>query len=170
MDEAYRGLAAELRRLGAGRAVLSTNVKVRQDGQPYSGLAQPNDTGAAVYFKLKGREVSLACDKWTRVEDNVWAIVKHIEAIRGQERWGVGSVEQAFRGYMALPAIGQTSGLNWWQVLGVAINASPEQVREAYLILVKKHHPDVGGDAELFRRVQEAWQQFERMRKQEAAA
>ena len=169
MDEVRRALANELSRLGAKKVVLSTNVKLRLDGNPYAGQPQPADTGAAVYFDLKGKAVSLACDKWRRVEDNIWAIVKHIEAIRGQERWGVGSVEQSFRGYMALPAIGQTSGLQWWNVLGVPVNASAEQVREAYQILVKKHHPDRGGDVERFHRVQEAWRLFEMTIKKEAA-
>lgn len=161
MDEARRGLAAELSRLGARKEVLSTNVKLRVDGVPYSKQAQPDDTGAAVYFELKGKPVSLACDKWNRVEDNIWAIVKHIESIRGQDRWGVGSVEQAFRGYMALPAPGQTSGIQWWSVLGVPINASADQVKDAYRILVAKHHPDKGGDVELFHRVQQAWEMFQ---------
>lgn len=161
MDEARRGLANELHRLGARKEVLSTNVRLRIDGNPYSNQAQPEDTGAAVYFELKGRLVSLACDKWRRVECNIWAIVKHIESIRGQERWGVGTVDQAFRGYMALPAPGQSSGIQWWTVLGVPINATPEQVKAAYRILVAKHHPDRGGDVDLFHRVQEAWRMFE---------
>lgn len=168
MDEARRGLAGELARLGARKEVLSTNVKLRLDGLPYSNQAQPDDVGAAVYFELKGKPVSLACDKWNRVECNIWAIVKHIEAIRGQERWGVGSVEQAFRGYMALPAPGQSSGIQWWSVLGVPINASADQVKDAYRVLVAKHHPDKGGDVEMFHRVQEAWRQFESMQRKAA--
>lgn len=162
MSEATSELQAELDRLGASRAILSSNVVLRLDGLPRSDQAQPKDKGVAVYFTLKNKPVSLACDKWDRVEDNVWAIVKHIESLRGQDRWGVGSIEQAFRGYMALPAPGQTAGMNWWQVLGVPLNADRQQIREAYLILVKKHHPDAGGDADLFHRVQEAWEMFDR--------
>lgn len=158
MDDACGLLAAEIDRIGGSDAVLSTNVRVRLDGKPYSNQAQPNDTGAAVYFKLKGKPVSLACDKWKRVECNVYAIAKHVEALRGQERWGVGSVEQAFRGYMALPAIGQTSGDNPWHVLGVAVNASEEQITEAFRLLAKKWHPDnpQTGDAEQFTRLRAA--------------
>jgi DnaJ-domain-containing protein 1 len=78
----------------------------------------------------------------------VWAICKHIEALRGQQRWGVGSIEQAFRGYMAIPE--RTSGSAWWNVLGVTINATPEQVQEAYRAKAKLVHPDLGGtDAEM---------------------
>ena len=113
---------------------------------------------------MKGKPVALACDRWNRVECNVWAIAKHIESLRAQDRWGVGNIEQAFRGYMAIPE--RTGGSNWWETLGVLINASPDQVREAYRILAKKHHPDVlGGNAELFRRVNEAYQQFNNLTK-----
>lgn len=168
MDEARRGLADELARLGARGEVLSTNIQLRLDGMPYSNRSQPDDTGAAVYFELKGKPVSLACDKWNRVEDNIWAIVKHIESIRGQDRWGVGSVEQAFHGYMALPAPGQSSGIQWWTVLGVPINASADQVKEAYRILVAKHHPDRGGDVKMFHRVQQAWKMFQMTQRQAA--
>jgi len=128
MDEAFQILCGEMERLGTKSWLMSCNRARRRDGQPYSDRSQPADTGVAVYFDLKGRQVSLACDKWNRVEDNVWAIAKHVEALRGQERWGVGSIEQAFRGYMA-----------------------------------KKHHPDRGGDPELFRRLNEAWEQFQAM-------
>lgn len=169
MSDSCDYLSNQLRLLGASNEILSTNLKLKLDGAPYANLPQPNDTGAAVYFEFKKKAVSLACDKWYRVEDNVWAIAKHIEALRGQQRWGVGSLEQAFRGYMALPGIGQSSGISWWTVLGVPVNASFEQVREAYKLLVRKHHPDAGGDSELFRRVQEAWELFERQTKKPQA-
>ena len=161
MNEALDFLSTELGRLGAKKPVLSTNVELRLDGSPYSNRSQPEDTGAAVYFELKGRPMSLACDKWSRVEDNVYAIAKHIESLRGQDRWGVGSIERAFTGYMALPAVGESSASDWWKVLGVPVNATVDQVREAYRVLVKKHHPDLGGDPELFHRVQSAMEKFE---------
>lgn len=169
MQDSTDFLEGELRRLKASKAVLSSNMPRRLDGRPYSNAAQPADQGVAVYFELKGKPISLACDKWNRVEDNVWAIAKHIESLRGQDRWGVGSIEQAFRGYMALPAPGESTGSSWWNVLGVPINASPEQVRQAYRILVKKHHPDSGGDAELFHRVMKAMEIYEASLREAAA-
>jgi hypothetical protein len=143
MDEVRRALSNELYLLGASKIVLSTNVELRLDGLPYSNRRAPADCGAAVYFTFKGKQVALACDKWDRVECNVWAICKHIEALRGQQRWGVGSIEQAFRGYMAIPE--RTSGSSWWNVLGVTINATPEQIQEAYRAKAKACHPDLGG-------------------------
>lgn len=167
MEEVRRELAVEIDRLGARNPILSTNVRLRLDGLPYSNQAQPDDRGASVYFELKGKPVSLACDRWDRVEDNIWAIVKHIESLRGQDRWGVGNIEQAFRGYLALPE--RAGGSAWWETLGVAVNASAEQVKEAYRLLVKKHHPDAGGDAEMFHRLQEAFRQSQQLHAPKAA-
>src|SRR5262249_12622020 len=143
-------LCNELKRLGSPSFMMSSNIPRTKggDGPPVSGYKQPADPGVAVYFELNKKPVSLACDKWIRVEDNIWAIAKHIEALRAQDRWGVGTLEQAFRGYMALPGIGQTTGEKWWMVLGVPINATPDKIKEAFRLLAKKHHPDKGGDRE----------------------
>lgn len=161
MAKAVEFLQHELRLLVTDKEILSTNIKPNLSGVPVSGAAQPKDVGAAVYFELNGTPVSLACDKWNRVECNVWAIAKHIESLRGQERWGVGSIQRAFRGYMALPGVGESEASTWWRTLGVPINSTPEVVRQAYRILVKKHHPDKGGDRELFDRITRAMERFE---------
>ena len=113
-------LKRELRLLGVTEYVISTNLALRLDGEPRSGQAAPKDPGVAVYFTLNGRKVALPCDRWDRVADNLRAIVKHIESIRGQERWGVGTIEQAFTGYAALPPpiAGEPPARSWREVLG----------------------------------------------------
>ena len=40
-------------------------------------------------------------------------------------------------------------------------------MREAYRILVKKHHPDAGGDPEMFLRLQRAMERYEKQLKGE---
>ena len=88
--DAILRLTAELHRLDAEEEILSTNVQVRLDGLPRSN--QPADPGAAVYFILKHKPLALACDRWTRVADNVAAIAQHIDALRRIDRYGVGSL------------------------------------------------------------------------------
>ncbi len=44
-----------------------------------------------------------------------------------------------------------------YEVLGVAPTATPAEIRHAYLMLARQHHPDAGGDAEQMRRLNEAW-------------
>lgn len=159
MEKSVDFLVHEVRLLRGSEGILSTNVKRRLDGAPNSNQPQPADVGAALYFDLKSKPIVLACDKWNRVECNVFAIAKHIEAIRGQSRWGVGNVEQAFYGYTALPAPGQTGGLNPWLVLGLAVNCTEEQLSEAYRRLAKKYHPDnpETGDPEAWHTIREAY-------------
>lgn len=78
---------------------------MRQDGFPYPKQALPADKGVAIYFTLNSRQMCFACDRWDKVQDNIYAIAMTIEALRGIERWGSGSmVEQAFTGFVALPA------------------------------------------------------------------
>jgi len=100
---ARRRLTDALDRLGARYVTLSTNVEVTRDGTPYSGRRPPEDPGVAVYFQMADTPMVLACDKWDRVEHNIAAIAGHIEAMRRQDRYGVGSTERAFAGYAALP-------------------------------------------------------------------
>lgn len=145
-DAALR-LEAELDRLGAEDAKLSTSQKLRIDGTPRSDLGEPVDVGAAVYFALDGKPRVLACDRWTRVADNIAAIAQHIDALRRIERYGVGDLNQAFAGYAALPPIGGSQGGNWraeLEVDGVAGLTWPI-VEARYTTLVKQRHPDRGG-------------------------
>jgi hypothetical protein len=145
----------ELQRLGARSVVISSNMQYRKDGVPYSRQVRLDDPGVAVYFDLAGQARVLACDRWRLVEDNLWAIGLHIESIRGQERWGVGTVEQAFSGYVALPA----PVTDWWTALGVDQFAGRAQVEQMYLYLAKRTHPDTGVNHEAFLKVQQAWDQ-----------
>ena len=43
-------------------------------------------------------------------------------------------------------------------VLGLEWGASKQAIKQAHRRLVKQHHPDVGGTAEAFRRVNDAYQ------------
>lgn len=83
ISEGARELEQEIRRLGGNEMIISSNLRVKANGLPYSGQRQPDDPGVAVYFKWHDRDLVFACDKWTSIEDNLWAIVKHIEALRG---------------------------------------------------------------------------------------
>ncbi|MAR08379.1 MAG: molecular chaperone DnaJ [Blastopirellula sp.] len=43
-------------------------------------------------------------------------------------------------------------------VLGLPVGATQEAIKQAHRNLVKRHHPDMGGSADAFRRVNEAYQ------------
>jgi len=45
-----------------------------------------------------------------------------------------------------------------YEELGLAKDATPEEIKKAYRSLARTHHPDKGGDAEKFKKVQEAYE------------
>ena len=47
--------------------------------------------------------------------------------------------------------------MDHYQTLGISKNATPKEIKQAYRKLASKHHPDKGGDAEQFKKIQEAY-------------
>lgn len=146
VPQATERLRMELVRLGTSAVVISTNVELNSYGEPRGGRRSPDDPGAAVYFQRNGKPYSLACDRWDRVADNIAAIAKHIEAMRGMERWGVGTLDRIFEGFAALPAPGMVSKRHWRQVLGAPSPCSLELAERLYRQEARRAHPDNGGN------------------------
>jgi len=150
-DSAQNNLLAELKRLGAKEIIISTNIRLRNDGLPYASQRPPEDKGVAIYFKYKKREMVFACDKYTIVGDNIHAIGKTIEALRGIERWGASDMlERAFTGFEALPSPDNAGGARWQDVLQVGNTYTLDEVERNFKLLAKEHHPDNDGNADQF--------------------
>lgn len=151
--QAREFLFAEIRRMGGTNVVLSTNVPLRNDGLPRANMPNPADPGAAVYFKHKKHDLVFACDKYQKCTDNVYAIAKTIEAMRGIERWGASELlERAFTGFKALPEKGSQA---WREILGIPREqfVTRQVIEDRFRELVKERHPDAGGNDEDFRQL-----------------
>lgn len=48
--------------------------------------------------------------------------------------------------------------MNYYEILGVDRGADQNKIKKAYRDLVKQHHPDRGGDAENFKKINEAYE------------
>lgn len=157
-------LLAELRRAKAQEVILSTNVALRQDGLPLANQRNPNDPGVAVYFTRKSKPLSLCCDRWIAVEDNLRAIQDVVQCIRTIERRGTGEmVDAAFTGFQQLPPAANASG-QWWQVMGLSPQTATAEVQERFRELVMRHHPDRGGDSDKMVAVNAAYESFKKER------
>lgn len=136
--QAFEEMMLELRRFNASNVVVSSNIPTRQDGTPYrDGLSERlREPGVAVYFSKRKRQVVLVCDTYVRPWENCRAIGKAVEAFRSMERHGADQIlDQAFEGFTALPAPGDTStepGRAWWVVLGINQNATRVEIANAY--------------------------------------
>lgn len=146
-------------RIDPGQTVISTNLRQRNDGLPYSNQREPEDPGAALYFQLDGKRQCIPCDSYTKVSQNLAAIAATIEALRTQERHGSGLMERAFTGFTALPPpiAGEQP---WYELLQVPADAEPDAVRAAYRCLRKSTHPDHGGNSDAFAAVCRAWDTY----------
>src|SRR4051812_15018969 len=65
----------ELRLLGAKYVMISCNLPPARDGWPDPrARLKGGDPGVAVYWILAGKTYVIACDAWSRVEDNLHAV------------------------------------------------------------------------------------------------
>lgn len=149
ISDGLRRLEAELKRLGVAswNVIVSSNLVLGQRGMPLANQAEPADPGVAVYFKLRDKPRVLACDRWRRTAENLAAIAAHIDAIRRVDRYGVGTLDQAFAGYTPLPPPGADNRPPWRKVFGIPedMPATPSAINVTYRELAKKLHPDQPG-------------------------
>jgi hypothetical protein len=138
-------LLAEIKLLRGDYIVISSNMPVRRDGLPHVNARQPADTGVAVYFRLKDRQIAIACDKWNSVGDNIRAIGLSVAAMRGLDRWGAsGILDRVFDGFVALPP-----KPSCWSILGIKPGATEKEILAAYRSrAMAGAHPDHGGSTE----------------------
>lgn len=167
MDSACQEVLDQLRMMGVDRndVVISTNVPTRLDGFPRSNMSAPSDKGVAVYFVRKKTNHVFAADSFCRVEDNLWAIAKSLEALRAIERYGVTQVmDRAFSGFAALPE--KSSTRTCWDVFGMAPDTNEHILRERFRQLCQLLHPDKnGGSHEGWHELTEAWNQIRMARR-----
>ena len=145
-------------RIDPDDVVISSNLLLRLDGFPRSGQAEPSDGGVAVYWLTStGETKCIAIDRYDRVADNLAAVAATLDAMRAIERHGGAEIlNRAFSGFTALPP---PSG-DWRDVL------DPADPKGSYRRLCSVHHPDKpGGNADEFRRVQAAWDDYQKERR-----
>jgi hypothetical protein len=149
-DRVYK----EMKLLGARGVVISSNLRLKLDGTPMASQAEPRDSGIAAYFQLNGQDHCLSCDAWDRAADNLAAIAKYVEAMRGQIRWGVADVASMFAGFKALPEPGRMSVEDAARTIARFVASdypadvvlkSTDNFTEAYRAAARRFHPDANG-------------------------
>ena len=155
----------ELRKMGIGNwnVIISTDLELRRDGLPRSNQREPEDQGAAVWWKDNDEQRVIALDQYDRIADNLYAIGKTIEAMRGIERWGGGEIlNRTFTGFTALPDPSTAGGQHWRDVLDCWDATTIEAVTLQYRQLRSDAHPDNNGSPERFHQIQQAYEQAKR--------
>ncbi len=137
----------------------ATSLKISQD--EFNGEVE-------VIFDRNGKRYTKKCSKWENSLDNLRAIQLSIEYLyRAMEIYGIESQEefnnlfnQMFIGIEATPddsilKIGNEN--NCWKILKIKKESSKDEIQNAYKAMARIHHPDMGGDAEQFKKLKKAY-------------
>ncbi|UPV75891.1 J domain-containing protein [Halorussus limi] len=167
LSKAFDELETELDRLGVKDGTdgapgyrYSFDAPQRQtDQRPYA-RANPDDPGFVLQWTMDGNDYAVACDRYSRLRDNVRTVGLYVREKRKMEERPVETGESEFAN-ARLPSGNENADAVVaheppHEVLGVARDAAPEVVRGAARQLKKKYHPDAGGDEERFKRVVDA--------------
>ncbi len=159
----------ELGHLRAVNIAITSNLPTRRDGKPMA-TGRTDDPGIAVWWVVDDKEQVMACDRWESPAENLRAIVKSINALRGIERWGSSAiVEKAFAGFNALPPAGGTGDgepepqapeppRDWMEYFHVSEAASRGGVKKMHRMFAQQLHPDRDrGDHERMQQLNAAW-------------
>ena len=147
-------LSTELRLLGTDTARLTCSTQFTNE---WSQSGRATEAGVALYFGREGHTLVFACDHYSTITANVVAITKHIAALRAIDRYGVGSLDQVFAGYRALPE--RTDARDCYAVLGVTATATEAEIQAAFRRQAKRAHPDAGGSDAAMAELNNAYEQ-----------
>lgn len=169
-----RKLETELAHLKAKEVTISLDLdfgSFRSDGGIYAD-ARPRTPKVIVAF-LDGRNAvrrQFPCDTYAFWQDNVWAIVLTLEALRAIDRYGVTQGDQQYVGFAQLASgtneltperaaeiIAKHAGVEADAVLGF-----PSVATMAVRIARSKAHPDKGGSDAAFAEVEQSIRALEK--------
>lgn len=168
-------LCREVEMLDGQMVVVQIEVQegdVRRDGMLYA-RAKVGFPGVKVSFDSRHGSLTYATDAYDRWngsdppgwQANVRAIALALESLRAVDRYGVTSSGEQYRGWTAISATTGEFDMTRQQAADLLAHpgqtafraaevlANPAAVAQAFRNAAKKHHPDVGGDPELFRRL-----------------
>lgn len=181
-DQTLDLLDRELNHLGATAAFLQVELTNSSDVR-VDGLlrAHAKVTHPGVVLTVETRRLgthSYPCDRFGQRswmpdpkpawQENLRAIALGLEALRKVERYGIADRGQQYAGFAELGSgtpmgsgamtvdeaaelLGTESGVGSERLLD-----DPKRVASAYRVAAQLHHPDAGGDPEMFRRLTEA--------------
>jgi hypothetical protein len=166
-------LDRELRQLKARTVVIQLALgehDLRVDGLPRAS-ARPSHPGVILSMDTPHGPLSYPCDQFWNWTDNLRAIVLALAALRAVDRYGVTKHGEQYQGWAQLDSGRPTQGpmtrseaadfIDQYAVATVQETAwmragHQECIAGLYRRAARKLHPDAGGDAELFHKLQDA--------------
>lgn len=135
--------------------------EIRRDGRPYAD-AKPKHPGVILCFESQQGAMRYPCDAFDYWTDNLRAIALSLECLRTVDRYGVTRRGEQYTGWLRLPPpaaasdeIRNRDDVNKFllRILGALPHGTTFE--EAFRMAEVKLHPDRGGNAADFKKVQQ---------------
>lgn len=97
LTDAINFLKSEIESAGIGQAVLYIDVEQPQVERLRKKVG--SRTGACLHIKYREKSYIITCDRWQRLEHNIYAMHLVIRQWCNMERWGVGSFSTLMAGF-----------------------------------------------------------------------
>lgn len=176
-------LERELAYLDAGDVVLEVDIReqdLRLDGSPRANAREPQDPAVRLSFESKHGPLIYQCDSVDFWQHNVRSIALGLEALRAVDRYGITRRAEQYTGWRQIgggPAIVTDApmtraaaaetlarySIGYANPSGDALAAetraildNPSRLTTAARLAQRSAHPDTGGTAEAFQKVQAA--------------
>lgn len=122
-------------------------------GARLAGMRQTEaDRTVILTYTKDSRPITLTMGTQARAVDNLRVLYLAIEAMRLNEKRGLGEVIQEAYLQLAEP----DAAIDPYQVIGVRPDVSLKVAEAAYKVKVRTAHPDVGGSAEQMKKLNDA--------------
>jgi hypothetical protein len=166
-------LTFELRKIDARDAVLQLAIiddDLRLDGNLRTN-AKPEHPGVVLSFESQHGPLQFACDTYEYWRHNVRAIALTLQALRAVDRYGATQAAEQYRGFAALPppppkagermTVEQAARFIAEHATAGGYPCDPDDVlgpfrQDAYRAAARRLHPDRGGNADDFVRLNDA--------------
>lgn len=99
ISEALGFLEDELKATGIEKATLYSEYEQINGERLRKRLS--NRTGVCIYIKHLGHEYVISCDKWQKIEHNIYALSLTLRGWCNIENWGIASINTLISGFRA---------------------------------------------------------------------
>lgn len=152
LARSFSDLEDELERLGVDDYDYEFDAKQRQrDKRPYAN-ARPKDPSFVLRWSMSGEQFAIACDRYTRLRDNVRTVGHYLHEKRKMEGRPVETGESEFANARLPSGEEEEEAIvpdpPAHTILGIEANASANQIKNAFRRLTVVCHPDQGGSQE----------------------